>query len=213
MSVLSPEVTFHKQQRIDYYCDLNNFVSPKLELSRKALVNISVELYLIYRYIVSDYCIKYVHNDLISDSSLFVRLTFLQIWSSNLLHLKLLASSESIIFYFSSLVLNLYHIRSIYMYEDFCCCFYSALSQWPGMVGCYIASTPGFFPEVSLLTQLIIKQRRCQITKIKPVLSARNYNYSAKQWNPKPFLPITYPWSNASIACLSFSLRCLSLHS
>ena len=40
MPVFSPEVTFHKQQRIDYYCDLNNFVSPKVELSKKALVNI-----------------------------------------------------------------------------------------------------------------------------------------------------------------------------
>ena len=69
MSVLSPEVTFHKQQRIDYYCNLNNFVSPKLGLCRKALVNISVELYLIY--IVSDYHIKYAHDDLISDFSIF----------------------------------------------------------------------------------------------------------------------------------------------
>ena len=70
MSMLSPEVTFNKQQRIDYYCNLNNFVSPKLELCRKALVNFSVELYLIY--IVSHYCIEYVHNDLISDFSIFV---------------------------------------------------------------------------------------------------------------------------------------------
>ena len=69
MSVLSPEVTFHKQQRIDYYCTLNNFVSPKLELCRKALVNISIELYLIY--IVSDYHINYAHNDLISDFNIF----------------------------------------------------------------------------------------------------------------------------------------------
>ena len=43
MSVLSPEVTFHKQQRIDYYCNQNNFVNPKLELCRKALVNISID--------------------------------------------------------------------------------------------------------------------------------------------------------------------------
>ena len=74
-----------------------------------------------------------------------------QIWSSNLLHLKLLASSESIIVYFSSLVLNLYHIRSIYMYEDFRCRFYSALSQWPVMGGCYM---PEFFPDVPLPTYL-----------------------------------------------------------
>ena len=69
MSVLSPQVTFHKQQRIDCYCNLNNFISPKLELCRKSLVNISIELYLTY--IVSDYCIKYAHNDLISDFSFF----------------------------------------------------------------------------------------------------------------------------------------------
>ena len=61
--MLSPEVTFHKQQRIDYYCNLNNFVSPKLELCRKALIDISIELYLIY--IVSDYRIKYAHSDFI----------------------------------------------------------------------------------------------------------------------------------------------------
>ena len=62
-------MTFHQQQRIDYYCKLNNFVSPKLELCRKALVNISNESSLIY--IVSDYHIKYAHNDLISDFSIF----------------------------------------------------------------------------------------------------------------------------------------------
>ena len=129
------------------------------------------------------------------------------------LHLKLLASSQSIIFYFSSLVLNLYHIRSIYMYEDFRCCLYSALSQWPAMGGCYIANMPGFFPEVCLPIQLIIKQRKCQIIKIKTVLLARNYNYSTKQWNPKPVLHITQPWSYSLIVCLSFSLRCLSPHS
>ena len=68
MSVWSPEVTFHKQQRIDYYCNLNNFVSPKLELCRKALVDILIESYFIYIYIYSfDYRIKYAHNDLVSD--------------------------------------------------------------------------------------------------------------------------------------------------
>ena len=54
--VLSSEVSFQKQQRINYYCNLNNFVSLKLELCMKALVNISIEFYLIY--IVSDYRIK-----------------------------------------------------------------------------------------------------------------------------------------------------------
>ena len=44
------------------------------------------------------------------------------------------------------------------MYEDFRCCFYSALSQWTAVGGCYIASMPGFFPGVSLPTQLIMKQ-------------------------------------------------------
>ena len=40
------------------------------------------------------------------------RLAFLRVYSSNLLHLKILASSESFIFHFSSKTLNLYHIRS-----------------------------------------------------------------------------------------------------
>ena len=123
------------------------------------------------------------------------------------------------------------HIRSIY--EERRCCFYLALSQWPG------DSMQEFFPEVSLPTQLnhlnqncfanqklqlfskamspktnsvhyitmvplidsmrwvfpwgvfppdsLIEQRKCQITIIETVLSARNCNYSEKQWNPKPF--------------------------
>ena len=67
-----------QQQRMDYYCNLNNFVSPKLELCRKALANISIELYLIY--IVSGYRIKYAHNDLISDFIILeFRLVFLRI--------------------------------------------------------------------------------------------------------------------------------------
>ena len=150
MSVLSPEVTFHKQQRIDYYCNLSNFVSPKLELCWKALVNISIELYFIY--IVSDYCIKYVHNDLISDFSIFG----IQIGIFTNMIYKFITPEATRLskfwkhhIYFS-LVLNLYHIRSIYMYEDFRCCFYSALSQWPDMGGCYIASMLGYLSPHSL---------------------------------------------------------------
>ena len=37
----------------------------------------------------------------------------------------------------------------------------------------------------------LIKQRKCGITIIKTILLARNYNYSAKQWNPKLVLHIT----------------------
>ena len=37
-----------------------------------------------------------------------------------------------------------------------------------------------------LFLHSLIKQRKCQITIIKTVLPARNYNYSAKQWYPKP---------------------------
>ena len=36
----------------------------------------------------------------------------------------------------------------------------------------------------------LIKQRKCQITIIDPVLLARNYDYLAKQWNTKPVLHI-----------------------
>ena len=86
--VLSPEVTFHIQQRIDHYCNLNNFVSKELELCRKALVDISIELYSIYIYIVSDYLVG-IHIDIFTD------IIF------KFIILKLLASSESIIFYFS----------------------------------------------------------------------------------------------------------------
>ena len=75
-------------------------------------------------YIVSDHRIKYVHNDLISDFSIsgiqigiFTDMIFKFITSEATKNV--LASSESIIFYFSSFVLHLYHIRSIYMYEDF----------------------------------------------------------------------------------------------
>ena len=98
-------------------------------------VDISVELYSIYEM-----------TSLMISAFLVFRLAFLQIWSSNLLHLKLLASYESIIFYFSSLVLNLYHIRSLYMYEDFPRCFYSALSQRPAMGGCNIATHARVLP-------------------------------------------------------------------
>ena len=35
-----------------------------------------------------------------------------------------------------------------------------------------------------------MKQRKCQITIINPVLLGRNYDYSAKQWNTKPVLHI-----------------------
>ena len=88
MLVLSPEVTFHIQQRIDHYCNLNNFVSPKLKLCRKAVVNIKIELYLIYT--VSD-CLVGIQIDIFTD--IFFKF----------ITLKLLASSESIIFYFSLL--------------------------------------------------------------------------------------------------------------
>ena len=37
----------------------------------------------------------------------------------------------------------------------------------------------GVFPPDSLIVQ-----RKCQITIIETVLSARNCNYSEKQWNP-----------------------------
>ena len=67
MSVLSPEVTFHKQKRIDYYCNLNNLVSPKLELCRKALVNTSVELYLIYNDLISDFSIFGIQIGIFTD--------------------------------------------------------------------------------------------------------------------------------------------------
>ena len=43
--MLSPEVTDHIQQGIDHYCNLNLFVSSKFY--RKALVDISIKLYLI----------------------------------------------------------------------------------------------------------------------------------------------------------------------
>ena len=36
----------------------------------------------------------------------------------------------------------------------------------------------------------LIKQRKFQITMINPVLLARNYDCSAKQWNTKPVLRI-----------------------
>ena len=68
-------MTFHKHQRIEFNCNPNNFVNPKLELCRKALVNISIELYLIYIYRererYSDYRIRYAHTDPISDFSIF----------------------------------------------------------------------------------------------------------------------------------------------
>ena len=194
-------------KELDYYCNLNNFVSPKVELCRKALVNISVELYIyiyiymyiyiyIYMYIVSDYRINYAHNDLIGDFRIFgIQIGIFQTWSSNLLHLKLLASSESIIFDFSILVLNMYHIRSIYMYEDFRCRFYSALSQWPAMGGCYI-TTHWYHARVlpwgiSPHTAYNQTKTKSQITITETVVLARNCNYSAKQWNPKPVLHIT----------------------
>ena len=34
----------------------------------------------------------------------------------------------------------------------------------------------------------LMKQRKCQITILNPVLLARNYDYSAKQWSTKPVL-------------------------
>ena len=37
------------------------------------------------------------------------------------------------------------------------------------------------FPLRCLSSQSLIKQRKCQITIIEPVLLARNYDYSAKQ--------------------------------
>ena len=67
MSVLSPEVTFHKQQRIDYYCNLNNFVSPKLELCRKALVDISIELYFLYNDLISVFSIFGIQIGIFTD--------------------------------------------------------------------------------------------------------------------------------------------------
>ena len=63
-----------------------------------------------------------------------------------------------------------------------------------------------------LSRQSLIKQRYCQINIIKTVLLARN-NIIQHEWNPKPILHITQPWSHSLIACLNFSLRCISLHS
>ena len=129
MSVLSPEVAFHIQQRIDYYCNLYHFVSSKLLLCRKALVNISTKLHLIQFQFLT---ILHVFASLVG-----IQIDILQIQSSNLLYLKLLTSSESV-FYFSILALNLYHIRSTY--KDFRYRFYLALSQWPAMGGFYITT-------------------------------------------------------------------------
>ena len=46
----------------------------------------------------------------------------------------------------------------------------------------------------------LVEQRKCQIIIINPVLLARNYHHSAKQWNTKPVLHIfkltvtTFSW-------------------
>ena len=149
---------FHTQQRIDHYSNLNNFVSPNLELRRKAVVNISIELYLIYT--ASDYLVG-IQIDIFTDI-IFKFIT-----------LKLLASSESIKFYFSLLT--------------FC-------SHQVHICGISVLLLHGFIPVAShgrlLLNHSLIACRssslRCLfphslITSIKTVLLTRIYNYSAKQ--------------------------------
>ena len=51
-------------------------------------------------------------------------------------------------------------------------------------------SMPWVFPWDVFPPDSLIEQRKCQITIIETVLSARGCNYSEKQWNPKPFLCI-----------------------
>ena len=99
-------------------------------------------------------------------------------------------------FYFSSLPLNLYHISSIY--EEFGCpfyCPYPSGQPCAQMGGCYITmvllteskrfSFPGGISPHTAKTS-----KRCQITITQTVLLGRNYNYSAKQRNPKSILHI-----------------------
>ena len=50
-----------------------------------------------------------------------------------------------------------------------------------------IDSMPWVFPWGVFPPDSLIEQRKCQITIIETVLSARNCNFSEKQWNPKPF--------------------------
>ena len=90
----------------------------------------------IYIYIVSDYRIRYAHNYLISDLSFFG----IQIGIFTDMIFKFI-TSETIFIINSKFVSHQVHIHD--MYDDFRCCFYSALSQWPAMGGCYIASMQG----------------------------------------------------------------------
>ena len=121
-------------------------------------------------YIISDYLVG-IQIDIFTDI-IFKFIT-----------LKLLASSESIIFCFSLLA--------------FC-------SHQVHIWGILVLLLLGFIPVAShgrlLLNHSLIACRssslRCLsphslITSIKTVLLIRNYNYSAKQWNPKPILCIT----------------------
>ena len=159
-------------------------------------------------------CIKYAHNNLISDFSIFglqigiftdIIFKFItseatsKFWKHHILFFIIsieFVSHQVLIWVFSMLLLlSLIPVAS-----------HGRLLHNHSLIACMSSSLRCLSPHS------LIKQRKCQITIIKTVLLVRNYNYSAKQWNPKSVLHITWSWSHSLKACLSFSLRCLSLH-
>ena len=115
--------------------------------------------------------LRYAHNSPINDFSIlgiqigiFTDMIFIFF-----LHLKLLTSFEGMIFYFSLLALNLYHIRSIF--EDF----YAASSAfipvanfgWRLHNHSLIACTSSSL--MCLCPHSLIKQRKYQITIIQTI--------------------------------------------
>ena len=160
-----------------------------MEFCRKALVNISIELYLIY--LVSDYCIEYVHNDLISDFSIFV----IQIDIFADMIFKFI-TSEATIKFWNHILFFIISIRFVLHQVHIYVWGFSMLL----LLGLIPVASHGRLLHSQHARVLLWgisphtaynQTKKCQITKIKLVLLARNHNYSAKQRNPKPVLHIT----------------------